>query len=388
MIFNIKRKELLEYAKKAAKAVMPSRELPELRGIHIDAADGADTIRLTATNLETSIRVTLHANVVKSGAVVINARLFLEILQKLPGEDVYIELRENNLLHISGGGANFLLSVLCERAFPVLAMPMPGETVSVSGLNSLIAATAYAADKRLPAETDNPALCCVKLDLSDDGIRATAMNRVCLAETRGDPECVGNITLLIPALSLRTLASLSHDSDVYEMGVTGEGSGKNVIFFDGTLLFSARLMDGTHFNADSVFAPFKGDARAAVDADAMRRALQNISTLAADTDNVKLSFTDGAMTLRCETELGTSETEVPATVTKVTDKAGYFSGRYLADCVRTLNASMDLAMSRTALTIRCGRTRYFQAAVLPKAKPEPAPEAVPEPKKGKKGKAA
>lgn len=54
-------------------------------------------------------------------------------------------------------------------------------------------------------------------------------------EADGDKQCKGQIELLLPARSLKVLASLSNDSDVYEMGVTG----KSLVFWSGTLLFSA-----------------------------------------------------------------------------------------------------------------------------------------------------
>ena len=46
--------------------------------------------------------------------------------------------------------------------------------------------------------------------------------------------------MLLPARSLKVLASLSLDSDVYEMGLTGN----SVVFWNGSMLFSARLMKG------------------------------------------------------------------------------------------------------------------------------------------------
>ena len=65
----------------------------------------------------------------------------------------------------------------------------------------------------------------------------------------GDKQCKGQIELLLPARSLKVLASLSNDSDVYEMGVTG----KSLVFWSGTLLFSARLVEGKFPNTSGIF---------------------------------------------------------------------------------------------------------------------------------------
>ena len=50
------------------------------------------------------------------------------------------------------------------------------------------------------------------------------------------------------------LAAVSSDKDVYEMGLTG----KSIVFWIGTLLFSARLMEGKSPNTGALLTNFQG----------------------------------------------------------------------------------------------------------------------------------
>jgi len=355
MIINANRKELLAQARRAAKAV-PAKDTGQiLRGLHLEADDRAGVLKLTATNTEAAIRVTLPVSVERGGVAVVDSELFIGILAKLPGEDAYMALHNNGQFLLSSEQAQFTVVSLPAKDYPKIDIPMPGETVCVTGLKTLTAATVFAAMK----EPQKPAFGCVKLTLSDDGLQAAASNGYVLAVAEGDRDCKGDFSMLIPAQSLKTLASLSKDADVYELGVTGPGpKGKQAVFFDGTLLFAARLVEGDFLDADALLNSFKPAATVTIDAAQLRDKLLNVAAVAAAGDQIELSLGKNGLTLKCEAEGGSAIAVLETRERDSVHKNVFLSQSLLCDCVKTLRGDVALLFSGEGnLLIRAGGTQ-------------------------------
>ena len=354
---------------------------PEMNGIHVEAFQKQNALRLTATDFEMSIRVSLYADVKVGGQVVINPKLLIDILNKLPGDEVSFELKHNNLLYITSGVTSFNLAVLDGVKYPRVEMPMPGSTVAVSGISSLIASTIFAVSKEPIGEAKNKQLCCVNLTLSADGIRAAASDGRCIVETHGDRECDGNFSMLISATAATTLASLANDSDVFAIGVTGEGSGKTASFYDGSLLFTARLLNADFINVGGMFDGISAATTLEVDAQKLREMVTGATAVAEKNDQLELSVGNGKLTLSCTTQHG--KTEASIDVPSVTDPSVmfYFSLKQFSDCVKTLKGAATMELSKAGvLILRCGNTRYLQInqqkrVLIPKVEKAPKPKA-------------
>ena len=343
MIINANRKELLAQARRAAKVIQSRTSLTILGCILLEADEHAGTLRLTATDMETAIRVTLPVSVERGGAAAVEAKLLAGILEKLAGEEVYMDLRQE-CLFIRSESAEFSVVIYPAADFPKLDIPIPGDTVTVTGLKSLITGCVFAAmDEK---QITRPSMGCVCLTLSNDGLTAAATNGNVLVVVEGDRESVGNCTLLVPASALKTLAALARDTDVFELGITGPGqNGKRAVFYDGTLLFSARLMEGDFLDTDSVLSSFKPAAHAIVNADKLRETLGHVASVVAKQSLIELSLTTQGLVLRCEGSHSDASAVVETHVADPIDKKLYLTPRYLANCVKPLRGEVTLAFS-------------------------------------------
>jgi DNA polymerase-3 subunit beta len=376
VIINAKRKELLSQAKIAAKAASASHPLKELSGILFAADDRAGVVRMTATNLETAIRTTMPAAVERAGNTVIDAKLFLEILGKLSGDDVYMELRNNDVMVIRSGTAVFQLSVMQSSNYPNMDIPYPGGTVSVTGLKSLISRALFS----VKTGTQKTVYHCLKFVFSENGLRVIGSNGFCVVQLEGDPDCKGDISLLIPASSLKILASIAGDNVVFELGVSGNnGSIKNAVFSDGTTLLTARLMDGEFFDSDKMFADISPAISARLDADKLCRALELVAGINAEHDCIEITVDSGGLKIRCETEQGASETHIDAMIDQVISDKYYFASKSLLGCARSLKGDITLCFTKSKmLAVYGGDVRYLQSGRMPiSKKPEEEPAAAP-----------
>jgi len=94
---------LLQGVNIVSKAVPSKTTMSILECILIDATTGE--IKLTANDMELGIETKIQGDIINRGIVAIDAKIFSEIIRKLPDNDVYIETDEN-----------FVTTITCEKA--------------------------------------------------------------------------------------------------------------------------------------------------------------------------------------------------------------------------------------------------------------------------------
>ena len=103
MKFVCKKADLLKGVNIVLKAVPSKTTMSILECILIDAS--AQEIKLTANDMELGIETIIEGDILEKGIVAIDAKIFSEIVRKLPDNDVAIET-----------DANFQTKITCEKA--------------------------------------------------------------------------------------------------------------------------------------------------------------------------------------------------------------------------------------------------------------------------------
>jgi hypothetical protein len=272
-------------------------------------------------------------------------------------------------IRIENRKASLDVRILPEKDYPKPEIPMPGETVCVSGLKSLLARSCFVASDEARQGKNG----CVKIALGENGIGAEAANGFVLAKVLGDRDSKGNISLLLPVFPLKTFARITGENDVCELGVAGAGkNGKTAVFFDGTLLFSVRLAEDNVPDAEVVLNSLKEAVSVKVRAADLKEAFAGASAFAAQNDSIEMSFAHDGIRLKCETEKGSAESFAPATVKKSSDSPGIaylYDAARLAECLRALNGELTLTISENGhIVLANGKAKYLQLARAPKRK--------------------
>ena len=100
----------------ASRAVAAKSSIPAMEGILIEA----DTrLRLTGYNLETGIQATVPAEISQPGSLVLSARLFGEIIRKMP-DDVVVFTSKDYMVNIKCGMSEFNILGTDPEEFPEL----------------------------------------------------------------------------------------------------------------------------------------------------------------------------------------------------------------------------------------------------------------------------
>ena len=152
MIFSCDRISLSEAISTVQKAVASHSNMTVLEGILIKT-DGTKII-LTGNNLEIGIECVIEASVDKEGAVVVNSRLFGDIINKFSGDIVTFNCADNNVLNLKCGNSKFKITGIAPEDFPDIQKSVTGDnfciTMTQKQIKELIRHTYYATSVSSP----------------------------------------------------------------------------------------------------------------------------------------------------------------------------------------------------------------------------------------------
>jgi DNA polymerase III sliding clamp (beta) subunit (PCNA family) len=224
------RAELLALCLTAARLATDVSPLDELCGFLLYADADTGQLSVSATNLEVSLQGRMKADIREGGSLVLNGKMGVGMLSKLPGELVVLCDRPNNTLLLAGGKAKYTLGVLPGRRYPPLELPFPADTVQVSGVPAMARRTVFAASD----DKTKMAMQCVNLVFSEDGLKAVSSDGSRVMSVKGETKDTGAISMMIPARSLALLAGMCTDEDVFHVGTTG----KSIVYMKENFIFS------------------------------------------------------------------------------------------------------------------------------------------------------
>src|SRR5215468_7835837 len=93
MDVQVDREAFLRGLQMAHNIVEPRQTMPILANVLVEAE--GEQVRLTATDLEVGVRVSLPAQVARAGSVTISARKLLDIVKELPVAPLSLRVQEN-----------------------------------------------------------------------------------------------------------------------------------------------------------------------------------------------------------------------------------------------------------------------------------------------------
>ena len=114
-----------------SKAVPSKTTMPILECILVDAS--TDVIKLTANDMELGIETRIEGDILERGIIALNAKIFSEIVRKLPDSDVVIETTSDNQTMITCEKAKFNIAAQsAEEDFSYLPVIEKEDYITVS----------------------------------------------------------------------------------------------------------------------------------------------------------------------------------------------------------------------------------------------------------------
>ena len=333
MKFRCERDVLADALNSAGRAATNrTGTLPVLSGVRIQVE--GDTLTVTGTDLELTIRLTVEVGGEEDGAAVVPARLVGDIVKALPAGAVEIALDSgaSGEMSISAGRSQFSVRPLSLDDYPAQTEPsgdavtLSAETMSDS-LRQVVRA----------ASTDDAraVLTGVLLASEDDGVRMVATDSYRLAvRDLPDSSMLGSgQKVLIPGRALSELQRLM--GDVEELTVRfGE---REATFEAGTTRLTTRLIEGEFPNYRNLL-PSSYPNLLTVSKASMMEAIRRVKILAQDSTPVRLTLGGDTVQLTAITQdVGNAAEEIDASYDG-TEMTVAFNPDYLAAGIDAIDA--------------------------------------------------
>jgi DNA polymerase-3 subunit beta len=250
MKLSISKNELNDAIQQVAKAASSRPAIPILGGIKIEVTHLGVT--LTASDTDISIQSFIPverdqfviANVDKPGSVVLPAKFFVEIVKKLPSEQVVIEVSNTYQTIIRSGSTEIQMVGLDPEEFPVLPSIEQNELLQMPGdlLKAMIRQTVLAAS----ASEQTPILTGVLWNLLEGELKFVATDRHRLASRSAQVDTDSQFKFSNVVISAKTLIELSKLVPEQNALIDIVVADNQVLFKLGNVLFYTRILDGTY----------------------------------------------------------------------------------------------------------------------------------------------
>lgn len=286
------------------KAINGKTNFDLLKGILIVAK--GDQITLTGYDLEIGIETYAQAEVSEEGSIVIDARLFGDIIRKLPDSFVEIETDHDNNVYINCLNSKFKIKGNSSNDYPML--PNVGKdnlySISQDNLKNMIKQTVFA----ISQDQTKPILMGELLEIINGEVSLVAIDGYRLAVKSCSMESLNaNAKVIIPGKALNDVNSLLSTEEQVHIGFDN----KNAIFMINETKIITRLLDGEFIEYKKLL-PREHNTRIKLNTRNLLNSIERASLLSQSEKNnlIKLSIRDNTLAITSNTEKGNVYEEV------------------------------------------------------------------------------
>ncbi len=335
MKFVCKKSDLLKGVNIVLKAVPSKTTMSILECILIDASAGQ--IKMTANDMELGIETVIEGDIREKGIIAIDAKIFSEIVRKLPDNDVTIETDANFQMLICCEKARFSIAGKSGEDFSYLPYIEKAEPVVVSqfSLREVIKQTIFSisdneSNKMMTGELFEISGNHLKV-VSLDGHRVSIRN----LELKGEYQ---PRKVIVPGKTLIEVSKiLSGELDAL---VNLFFTKNHIVFeFDETTVVS-RLIEGEYFRIEQMLST-DYETKVRVNKKELLNCIDRATLLIRESDKkpIIIQIEDGEMRLKLTSGVGSMNEEI------VIEKEGKdiligFNPKFMIDALRVIDDEM------------------------------------------------
>lgn len=347
----------------ASRAAASKSPIPALEGLLLQASD-----RLTVTgyDLKKGIYTQLEAEVKEQGSVVVGARLFGEMIRRLPDGIVTISTDINNNVNVKCGKSEFNFMGISPEDYPEMPVVDGVNNIALPQkiLGSMINQTIFAV-----ADNDmRPIYTGTLFDIEGEELTLVAVDGYRLAKRSEKLESarMENCSFVVPGSALADIERICGDSE--ELVKISVGA-KHISFSIGETVVVSRRLEGEFLNyKKSIPESFKYTVK--VDRGEFMSTIDRVALIVSErnTSPVRMSFNDGNIDCLCVTPIGRAEDVCTCEGSGEGLQIG-FNDRYLKDALKAaakeeLNICLNSASSPCIITAADG-SENFTYMILP-----------------------
>ena len=328
MKFSCDLKILNEVVSNVSLAISSKSTIPALEGVLLQCNDGQLTI--TGYNLEIGITKTIQVNQQEEGSIVLNARLFSDILKKMPNQEIFIESDERFMTLIQGADTEFRILGMSREEYPDLPAVEDCTSFDLPEylLKNMINQTLFA----ISVNEQTPILTGSLFDISNGTMHVVSVDGYRVALRREKVNIEKDISFIVPGKTLAELTKLL--SDQQDQIAKIDVCEKHILFeVDGYTMIS-RLLLGEYLDYKSAI-PDGFSTRIHVEDAVLAQSIERTSIIINDRNKspIKLETEGDSLILSCESAIGKVNDRCEAQVEGNQIRIA-FNNKYMIDALR------------------------------------------------------
>lgn len=340
MIFTCEKQKILEGISIVQKAITGKSTMPILEGIYIKT--NQSTLTLIGSDMDVSIQTSVDATIVDEGCIVIDAKIFGEIIRKLPNATIKIETIENQLIKITCEKSVFDVVYMNTNEFPELPEVNEDLKISVNQniLKNMIKGTSFA----IAQDETRPILQGILFEVKNKNLNLVALDGYRLAIKSEYLDTDIDMEVVIPGKTLNEVSKILEDiEDIVDITFTNN----HILFNLERTKIISRLLEGKFINYNSLL-PQEHKLFVNVNRQELQNAIERASLMAKDgnTNLIKLDLQQDNLIITSNSQLGKVREEISIKLQGDEIQIA-FNSRYLLDVLKNVEGN-EVVMKMTS----------------------------------------
>ena len=363
MRFTCEKSMLVQGLNIAGRTVAQKSSLSAIEGILCKAGLG---LSLTGYNMETAITYNVDAEVTDPGECILPAKLFGDIIRRLPEGPVTVVVDESFKVSIRAGYASFTISAEGADDYPDLPDVNTGRAIRIpqNKLKELISGTIFAVSEN----QGRPIHTGVKFEVTNTSITAIAVDGFRLARRSYHPEeeTARELSFVVPAAGLKEVEKILTDVDDDAAFTLGP---KHILFQIGNATLVCRLLEGDFLDWRRV-VPTNCPIKLVANVGELQSSVERVGLIVSEKykSPVRCVFSNQVLNMRTNTTIGAAEDRCTLAGDGKELEIG-FNVRYLADALRVIpseEVTLELTNGLSPIVLTPAEDKYdFSYMVLP-----------------------
>ena len=333
MKFSCEKYLLQQAISTASRCAAAKSPIPALEGLLIEADR---EVRITGYDLKKGIYTSFPADVAESGSIVLNAKLFGEIVRSLPDDIITVSVENGFQTEITCAASAFSIMGTDSAEYPELPSVEKQSAISIPQeiLAKMIHQTIFAVSDN----ESRPIYTGSLFEIQENSLVVVAVDGYRLAMRKETVEAadVEDCSFIVPGAALSDLEKLCDGKDEKVSITVGA---KHISFVLGETVLITRRLEGEFLNYKKS-VPSEFGIIVEADREELTKSISRVSLIIDEkTKNpLRISVTDGRLVINCVTGIGSGGDECAVKNIAGENLVIGFNNRYLLDALKAAPA--------------------------------------------------
>lgn len=329
MHFTIEQKELLKSLTIVQRGVSTKTTLPSLKGIYVEAAE--QYLKLVATDLDIGIEHFARAVIEEEGVFVVDARLLLNIVRKMPSRPLTFHIKEHRQLSITCDHIAYTLHLLEKEEFPELPIVNPEISFQVPQdlFKEMVEQTIFCASQ----DESKPSLMGLRCEIKEGHLEMVGVDGFRLALRRCPIDSTLDTSFTVPVKTMLELVQILEET---KRAIQVSLTDKQVVFVVENTTVISRRIDKAFIQFRDIL-PKNQETIIRMPRETLYASVDRASLLVREGKSslIKWVIREGNLSLTARTEVGQVHEEIPVQQEGVNNEIA-FNARYFLEALRVI----------------------------------------------------